>query len=47
MARQTLLRVVGFDPGSQRYRYTVNESAGVLPKGGDPYQLQVGFRLTR
>ncbi len=45
--RVPLLRVVGFDPGSQRYRYTVNESAGVLPKGGDPYQLQVGFRLAR
>lgn len=26
---------------------TVNESAGVLPRGGDPYQLQLGIRITR
>ena len=45
--RVPLLRVVGFDPAAQRYRYSVNESAGVLPKGGDPYQLQVGLRLAR
>ncbi len=45
--RVPLLRVVGFDAGGQRYRYTVNESAGVLPKGGDPYQVQVGVRLGR
>ena len=45
--RVPLLRVVGFDPAAQRYRYTVNESAGVLPRGGDPYQLQVGLRLAR
>ena len=45
--RVPLLRVVGFDPVSQRYRYTVNETAGVLPKGGDPYQLQLGLRLGR
>ena len=45
--RVPLLRVVGFDAATQRYRYTVNESAGVLPKGGDPYQVQVGVRLGR
>ncbi len=43
--RVPLLRVVGFDAVTQRYRYTVNESAGVLPKGGEPYQVQVGVRL--
>lgn len=43
--RVPLLRVVGFDAAQQRYRYTVNEGAGVLPKGGDPYQVQVGVRL--
>ena len=43
--RVPLLRVVGFDPAAQRYRYSVNESAGVLPKGGDPYQLQLGLRI--
>ncbi len=43
--RLPLLRVVGFDPLARRFRYTVNESAGVLPKGGDPYQVQVGLRL--
>ncbi|MBK8056354.1 MAG: hypothetical protein IPK33_00305 [Gemmatimonadetes bacterium] len=29
-----LLRVVGFDAANQRYRYTVNETAGALPKAG-------------
>jgi hypothetical protein len=43
--RVPLLRVIGFDPTTQRYRYSVNESAGVLPRGGDPYQLQVGVRF--
>ncbi len=43
--RVPLLRVTGFDPAIQRYRYSVNETAGVLPKGGDPYQLQAGVRL--
>ena len=43
--RVPLLRVVGFDPATQRYRYSVNESAGVLPKGGDPYQVQIGVRI--
>ncbi|QJR34280.1 carboxypeptidase-like regulatory domain-containing protein [Gemmatimonas groenlandica] len=45
--RVPLLRVVGFDPATQRYRYSVNESAGVLPKGGDPYQVQIGVRIAR
>lgn len=43
--RVPLLRVVGFDQAFQRYRYNVNESAGVLPKGGDPYQIQIGVRI--
>ena len=45
--RVPLLRVVGFDPAAQRYRYSVNESAGVLTRGGDPYQVQVGVRIAR
>lgn len=45
--RVPLLRVVGFDATERRYRYTVNETAGVLPKSGDPFQLQVGLRLDR
>ncbi|MFN8670119.1 MAG: TonB-dependent receptor [Gemmatimonadaceae bacterium] len=43
--RVALLRVVGFDQGTQRFKYTVNESAGVLPRVGDPYQLQFAIRL--
>jgi hypothetical protein len=43
--RVPLLRVPGFDPVTRRYRYSVNETAGVLPKGGDPYQFQLGVRL--
>jgi len=45
--RIALLRVTGFDPTTRRYRYAVNESAGVLAKSGDPYQLQLGVRLER
>ncbi len=43
--RVPLLRVTGFDAVTKRYKYTVNESAGVFTKGGDPYQLQLGARL--
>jgi hypothetical protein len=39
-----LLNVVGFDQATRRYRYTVNESVGVLRKRGDPYQIQIGVR---
>lgn len=39
-----LLNVVGFDQTTRRYRYTVNESVGVLRKRGDPYQIQLGVR---
>ena len=41
-----LLNVVGFDQATRRYRYTVNESVGVLRKRGDPYQLQLGMRYS-
>lgn len=43
--RVALLRVVGFDPATRRFRYAVNEQAGVLPRGGDPYQFQIGLRF--
>lgn len=42
--RIPLLNVVGFDQTTRRYRYTVNENAGVLRRGGDPYQMQLGVR---
>jgi hypothetical protein len=41
--RQNLLNVTGFDQATQRYRYTVNQNAGVLRKSGDPYQIQAGL----
>ena len=40
-----LLNITGFDQATHRYRYTVNESVGVLPKVGDPYTIQLGLRL--
>ncbi|MCC6316595.1 MAG: hypothetical protein IT361_02800 [Gemmatimonadaceae bacterium] len=43
--RIPLLRVTGFDPASSTFRYSVNEQAGVLAKGGEPYQVQLGLRL--
>jgi hypothetical protein len=45
--RVPLLRVTGFDAVQQRYRYVVNENAGVLARGGDPWQLQLSLRLER
>ena len=45
--RVPLLRVIGFDAAQQRYRYVVNENAGVLARGGDPWQLQLSLRLER
>lgn len=42
--RLPLLNVVGFDPATRRYRYTVNENFGVLQPGGDPYAVQLGAR---
>lgn len=45
--RVPLLRVVGFDAAQQRYRYVVNENAGVLARGGDPWQLQLSLRFER
>ena len=40
-----LLRVIGFDQATKRFRYSVNESAGALSKTGDPYQAQLGIRV--
>ena len=42
--RVPLLHVIGFDPATERYLYSVNESFGVLQKQGDPYQMQLGMR---
>lgn len=44
LQRLPLLNVVGFDQARRRYLYTVNESFGVLQKGGDPYLVQLGVR---
>jgi hypothetical protein len=43
--RVPLLRITGFDPVARRYRYAVNEQAGVLPRGGDPWLMQVTARV--
>ena len=42
-----LLNVVGFNQLTRRYTYSVNESVGVLATRGDPYQIQLGVRLSR
>lgn len=44
LQRIPLLNVTGFDQATQRYRYSVNENAGVLAKQGDPYTIQLGVR---
>ena len=40
-----LRRVTGFDQATKRYKYSVNESAGVLSKTADPYQAQLGSKV--
>ncbi len=45
--RIPLLRIVGFDPATLRFRYAVNENAGVLPRGGQRYQFQLGVRISQ
>ena len=45
--RVPLLRVTGFDAVQQRYQYVVNENAGVLARGGEPWQLQLSLRFER
>ncbi|MGQ0704410.1 MAG: carboxypeptidase regulatory-like domain-containing protein [Gemmatimonadales bacterium] len=45
--RIPLLRIVGFDPATLRFRYAVNEQAGVLPRGGQRYQFQIGVRISQ
>lgn len=40
---KNLLNVTGFDQATRRYRYTVNQNAGVLRKSGNPYQIQAGL----
>ncbi|MGV3707512.1 MAG: carboxypeptidase regulatory-like domain-containing protein [Gemmatimonas sp.] len=42
--RLPLLNVVGFNQLTRTYNYTVNESFGVLQKGGNPYQIQLSLR---
>ena len=41
-----LLNVAGFEETTRRFRYSVNENVGVLPKRGDPYQVQLGVRYS-
>jgi hypothetical protein len=43
--RVALLRIVGFDQATKRYRYAVNEAAGALARSGDPYQFQIGLKI--
>jgi carboxypeptidase family protein len=43
--KEDLLDVAGFDPLTQRFIYTVNESVGMVSqKSGPGYQIQVGLR---
>lgn len=43
--RVALLRAAGFDQATRRFKYAVNEQAGVLARAGDPYQFQIGVRF--
>jgi hypothetical protein len=43
-ANQTLLRVTGFDPVTQNYRYAVNPTFGQRVTIGNRYQIQAGLR---
>ncbi len=41
---RSLLNVSGFDQPTQQFQYRVNENVGVVPKGGDVWQIQLGAR---
>lgn len=42
---QNLLTIRGFNPGTQRYVYAVNQNVGVTNPGGTPWQFQVSARI--
>ena len=44
LGNQNLLNITGFDQAKQQYVYSVNQNAGVINRGGTPYQIQLGAR---
>ena len=46
LGNQNLLNITGFDQAKKIFTYTVNQNAGVISKGGTPYQIQLGARYT-
>ena len=41
---RNLLNVSGFDQTTQQFRYSVNQNVGVVPEGGNVWQVQLGAR---
>jgi hypothetical protein len=44
LSKQNLYNVSGFDADRQQYIYTVNNSAGRVTPGGNPWQIQLGLK---
>jgi hypothetical protein len=44
LSKQSLYNVSGFDAGSRQYIYQVNNSAGRVMPGGNPWQIQLGLK---
>ncbi len=44
LGKQSLLNVTGFDAATKNYKYTVNNSAGKIAYGGNPWQIQIGVK---
>ena len=46
LGKQSLLNVTGFDAATKNYKYTVNNSAGKIAYGGNPWQIQIGVKYS-
>ncbi|MFL5746021.1 MAG: carboxypeptidase regulatory-like domain-containing protein [Niastella sp.] len=44
LGKQSIYQTQGFDNVSQNYDYKVQTNTGVITKGGNPWQIQIGIR---
>ncbi|MBO9198700.1 MULTISPECIES: TonB-dependent receptor [Niastella] len=44
LGKQSIYQTAGFDKASQNYDYKVLTNSGIISKGGNPWQIQIGIR---
>jgi hypothetical protein len=44
LGKQSIYQTQGFDAISQNYDYKVQSNTGIITKGGNPWQIQIGIR---